>query len=411
MAMENGEDAEKMLQLYIYNHMKKKNLHEAAEIYAQEANLEMSQMARCDESLLTEWWRSFWPTFCSRLSNKSGANAQSSGQPSIETTQAMLASLHIDGTSSSRQAPTSIAQQDVLPEIATTGMSRQLAGKTPIIPNFQYVMQENHDSSLFPLLERNQPIICGSNNCGNVIAPSPAELLSAPGVYQNRTGKLPMNTISDSILGQSAAKPLLAAEAFGNEFLEFPPVELLHEQELVDADMLYMMPPSGCQSNLQLPATMETPAQVTKIPQNDRPGRSDNMELTHPVGPDSPITIIEENAGLSAAQALGKGPLGFPPVQLLPTEITSVLPHVNPSQLQMPVSVQPPPQAARGWSLPVAAPNAGEANRNNHLPPTGMQMGVPGPDLDSYKSRLPDSFLQFFRQTVEMYTNQPPQQF
>ncbi|KAK1366728.1 hypothetical protein POM88_042289 [Heracleum sosnowskyi] len=65
--------------------------------------------------------------------------------------------------------------------------------------------------------------------------------------------KLPMNTISDSILGQSAAKPLLSAEAFENEFLEFPPVELLHEQELVDADTLYMMPPSGCQSHLQLP--------------------------------------------------------------------------------------------------------------------------------------------------------------
>ncbi|KAK1380775.1 hypothetical protein POM88_027519 [Heracleum sosnowskyi] len=65
--------------------------------------------------------------------------------------------------------------------------------------------------------------------------------------------KLPMNTISDSILGQSAAKRLLSAEAFENEFLEFPPVELLHEQELVDADTLYMMPPSGCQSHLQLP--------------------------------------------------------------------------------------------------------------------------------------------------------------
>ncbi|KAK1379615.1 hypothetical protein POM88_026359 [Heracleum sosnowskyi] len=63
---------------------------------------------------------------------------------------------------------------------------------------------ENHDSSLLPLLERNQPIIRGSNNSGNVIAPSPAELLSAPGVYQNRT-------------------------------------------ELVDADTLYMMPPSRCQ--------------------------------------------------------------------------------------------------------------------------------------------------------------------
>lgn len=118
--------------------------------------------------------------------------------------------------------------------------------ETPIVPNFNNVMQENHASSLLPLLERNQLISRGLNNCGNVIAHSPAELL-APGIYPRRTDKLPLNTVSVSILGPSAATPLLVAEAFGNERLGFPPVELLPGQVRVGANMLYMMPPSGIQ--------------------------------------------------------------------------------------------------------------------------------------------------------------------
>lgn len=33
-----------------------------------------------DGNLLKEWWEVLWPTSCSGLSNKVGANAQSSGQ-------------------------------------------------------------------------------------------------------------------------------------------------------------------------------------------------------------------------------------------------------------------------------------------------------------------------------------------
>ncbi|KAK1370190.1 hypothetical protein POM88_036282 [Heracleum sosnowskyi] len=321
-AIEVGEDAEKMLQHYIYNHMKRKNLHDVAEIYAQEANLESSQLARCEESLLTEWWESFWPTFCSRLSNEAGANAQSSGQPSMVNALSMLASLKNQGASSSQQTPMD-PQQDVLPE--------------------------NHASSLLPLLDRNQQSSYGLNNYCNLIAHSPAEFLSAPGIYPRRTGKLPMNTVSDSILGQSAANPLLVADAFGNECLGFAPVEFLPGQALVGANMLYTMQPSGSQSHLQLPATMETPAQGTKEPKYDGLGRCVEMELTCPVGPNSSFTD-----------------------------------------------------------------HAGETNWNNQLPPTGVGMAVLGPDLYSYKSRLPDSFLQFFHQTVDMYmagSYPPPEQF
>lgn len=216
---------------------------------------------------MTEWWQFFWPTFCSRLSNKAGENVESSGQQSMENAMAMLASKKNQGASSSRQTPND-PQHDVLPVIATTGIRQQL---------------------------------------------------SNPGIYQRRTGKLPMDTINDSGLGQSAAEPWLVAEAFGNERL--PPAV-----------------GSQSHSHLQLPPTVETPAQVTEDPKDYGLGWFDEMELSRPVGPNSTSAIVADHAG--------------------------------------------------------------EVNWNNQLPPTGLAV-VPGPDLLSYQSRVPDEFLLFIRQVVQ----------
>lgn len=160
----------------------------------------------------------------------------------------MLESLKNQGASSSLQTPMD-PLLDVLPVIANTVISQQLAGNTPIIPIFNNVKQENHVYSLLPPLERNYQVIRGLYNCDNVIAQSPAEFFSAPGIYQHIIGKLPMNTVSDSILEQSysSANPLSVEEAFGYGRFGFAPVELLPGQVLVNADSLYPMPPSGNQ--------------------------------------------------------------------------------------------------------------------------------------------------------------------
>ncbi|KAL1833207.1 hypothetical protein ACET3Z_002858 [Daucus carota] len=75
-------------QLYIYNRLKKKNLHSVAEIFAQEANLKQSQMVSCNDNLLEEWWETFWPTYCSVAE----PNGQSSGQSSMVNAPGQLAS-------------------------------------------------------------------------------------------------------------------------------------------------------------------------------------------------------------------------------------------------------------------------------------------------------------------------------
>ncbi|XP_074335461.1 uncharacterized protein LOC141672712 [Apium graveolens] len=353
MAIEKDEDAEKMLQYYIYNRMKKENLHDVAEIYAQEANLEISKLARCEESMLTKWWESFWPTFCLRLSSKRGENVQSAGQLSTGYALAMLASLKNQGASSSGQTPKE-PQQNVLPVTGNPVMSHQFTGNAPIIPNFSNVMQENHVSGMLPELERYQQDTRGLYNCDNVIAQSPAELFSAPGNYQHRAGNLPMKTVSDGFLGQSSAKPLFVAETFGNKHLGFAPDELLPGQALVGANTLfYPMPPSGSQSHLQLPAlpaTMEIPGEVTQDPYNYGLARFANMGLSSPVGPNSTFSMIADHAG-----------------------------------------------EANYWM--------------NQLPPTGLAMAVPGPDFLVYRSRVPDALLLSFHLAAEAYSRlYPPAQ-
>lgn len=54
----------------------------------------ISSVARCEESLLTKWWESFWPAFCLRLSNEEGANAQSAGQVFLMNSKVFVVILH-----------------------------------------------------------------------------------------------------------------------------------------------------------------------------------------------------------------------------------------------------------------------------------------------------------------------------
>ncbi|KAL6992552.1 hypothetical protein U1Q18_010662 [Sarracenia purpurea var. burkii] len=68
--MASGEpwDSEKMLDLYIYDYMVKNNMHNAAEVFAKEANVGKNPVAiNAPCGFLTEWWIIFWEIYSSRL--------------------------------------------------------------------------------------------------------------------------------------------------------------------------------------------------------------------------------------------------------------------------------------------------------------------------------------------------------
>ncbi|XP_063941972.1 uncharacterized protein LOC108204645 isoform X3 [Daucus carota subsp. sativus] len=73
-------DSKKMLNHCIYNYMKEKGLHVAADVFAVEANLDLGELLDSDKDMLKDWWRLFWPQFSSRLANKARGNSRPSVQ-------------------------------------------------------------------------------------------------------------------------------------------------------------------------------------------------------------------------------------------------------------------------------------------------------------------------------------------
>ncbi|KAL3522293.1 hypothetical protein ACH5RR_015127 [Cinchona calisaya] len=76
-------DAQKILDKYIHDYMKRKNMHETAEIFAQEANVDDKAAVAIDapEGFLKEWWSLFWDVFSSRLESSSQAAAATGNVP------------------------------------------------------------------------------------------------------------------------------------------------------------------------------------------------------------------------------------------------------------------------------------------------------------------------------------------
>ncbi|XP_073049297.1 uncharacterized protein [Primulina eburnea] len=63
-------DAQKMLDKYIHDYMIRKNLHTAAEIFANEADISPEPAAvNPPEGFLTEWWSLFWDVYSAKLPN------------------------------------------------------------------------------------------------------------------------------------------------------------------------------------------------------------------------------------------------------------------------------------------------------------------------------------------------------
>ncbi|XP_034697287.1 transcriptional corepressor LEUNIG-like [Vitis riparia] len=100
MAPGDEWDAEKMLQVYILDYMKKKNMHTAADVFATEANVGSNPIAiESAGGFLAEWWSIFYDVFASRqaMGEQGTSQQEARGDGSsleIQTTENELQSLH-----------------------------------------------------------------------------------------------------------------------------------------------------------------------------------------------------------------------------------------------------------------------------------------------------------------------------
>ncbi|XP_063944340.1 uncharacterized protein LOC108206616 [Daucus carota subsp. sativus] len=299
MILGKERGAEEMLHLCIYNHMKRSGLHEVAETFAKEANIEMADLVH-DERMLTDWWGIFWPQFGSRMAMQPGENPESSAQPSVKEALEILSSLNRTNVGIARAPPNGNPSQHV----------------------------------------------------NNVMGQSPEGWFQTPPEdSQRRAGKHPMNTDTTSILGRSAAGEM------GMGALMFPPVHFLPTEMTsglhINKYSHLHMPgtiqpplPQGFEAfrSIQLEPTYPAGQDWAYLPAATIAGYSDSCHAISGCMNTGTTSIL----GHSAAREKGKGILRYTPVQLLPAEMTPGL-HINKSShLHMPGTIQPPPPQGFG---------------------------------------------------------------
>ncbi|KAI8000708.1 hypothetical protein LOK49_LG09G01929 [Camellia lanceoleosa] len=86
MAFDGRWDAEKMLDMYIYDYLVKRNMRKAAEIFAKEADVDNDPVAiDVPHAFLTEWWTIFWDIYSAGLPT----HTEAMGRSSVKPTQSM----------------------------------------------------------------------------------------------------------------------------------------------------------------------------------------------------------------------------------------------------------------------------------------------------------------------------------
>ncbi|CAL5421865.1 unnamed protein product [Camellia sinensis] len=181
MAFGDGGDYEsqKMLDVYIYDYLMKRNRHEVAAIFAREVNITISPLViDSPTGFLSEWWSIFWDVYSARI--PASHLAMPSG-PSVQAAQRVVNE-----------------QLNKSPNVPKPNVNHQNSGKLPS-PDFdnnmmgQSVATVNHQS--FGKL----PMSPGLDN--NEMGQS-----SATSVNHHNFGKLPMSLDFDNnMMGQSVA--------------------------------------------------------------------------------------------------------------------------------------------------------------------------------------------------------------
>ncbi|KAK1378731.1 hypothetical protein POM88_025475 [Heracleum sosnowskyi] len=119
-------DTQKMLMLYIHDHMKKNNMHDAAKVFAQEANLELKPVIDAPEGFLAEWWGVFWNIYFSIYSNLPGSEEATRDTSTLDKSSFVLPT-----PESFQEATTRTMLQNVSPIVTSLGtLSQQLVSNS-----------------------------------------------------------------------------------------------------------------------------------------------------------------------------------------------------------------------------------------------------------------------------------------
>ncbi|KAL7142670.1 hypothetical protein ABFS83_08G139500 [Erythranthe nasuta] len=143
--MEQNWDAQKMLDLYIYNHLIRRNRHTTAEIFTREANFHPTPVALDPpEGFLSEWWSIFWSVYSARYPEETGdSSSKSNGNGPQHVQPAVLQNPNLNHM---QQNPYPTMQRQALPNML------QNAGPT-IIPrpnNIGNILQGSNLSTMTP---------------------------------------------------------------------------------------------------------------------------------------------------------------------------------------------------------------------------------------------------------------------
>ncbi|XP_012830367.1 PREDICTED: uncharacterized protein LOC105951465 [Erythranthe guttata] len=143
--MEQNWDAQKMLDLYIYNHLIRRNRHTTAEIFTREANFHPTPVALDPpEGFLSEWWSIFWSVYSARYPEETGdSSSKSNGNGPQHVQPAVLQNPNLNHM-----------QQNTYPTMQRQALPNMLQNAGPtIIPrpnNIGNILQGSNLSTMTP---------------------------------------------------------------------------------------------------------------------------------------------------------------------------------------------------------------------------------------------------------------------
>ncbi|GFZ06204.1 hypothetical protein Acr_18g0003740 [Actinidia rufa] len=178
--MDSGEewDHVKMLNLYIYDYMVKKNMHRSAEIFAQEANVGQNPVAINEQyGFLIDWWTIFWNLY----SSTGWGRPDAMGIPFVELSEMMGNQL-----------------QNIFPLVSIPEMNPQMSMQFPMNTNFDNLLGQPAANQQIGM---QFPMNTNFNN-----------LLGQPVANQTMGMQFPMIANFENLQGQSEANQLIGMQ-------------------------------------------------------------------------------------------------------------------------------------------------------------------------------------------------------
>ncbi|XP_047981706.1 transcriptional corepressor LEUNIG_HOMOLOG-like [Salvia hispanica] len=206
-------DAQKMLDLYIYDYLQRKKLHMTADILADEADIQpKSVVITPPEGFLSEWWSLFWDVFISRVPQ--GDQASTSETPLNDVSV-------LPNAPGSPVPDVSYMMQNVSLTTPRSGLPNQTqAVNPPPMPNMGSLLQ-----NAFPSMMPNMDFT------------------------SNQFGQTPLSFPENTMRQEQIMADLVAQRAREQEHLRLPPRSLDTNSHVLNVDHLASMLPLASSSS------------------------------------------------------------------------------------------------------------------------------------------------------------------